>query len=244
MLASRRGWARGVIGLAVLMGLGAAATAGLAASGYTQGTYGYDVSWPQCGAQLPADPGFAIVGVTGGKSLGGNPCLREQGAWAATGDQPMSLYINTNGAPKRYTNAACERRDASCLNFEYGRAAAKWAVAYAQANGVGSVDRYWLDVETANSWSRDKNLNARALEGFRQGLEESGMTVMGIYSTSYQWGRIAGSYAPGLDNWVPRPGIEWPGGAQAACASTPAFAGGRVVMIQAWETFDENYVCG
>ena len=228
--------------LAAAVALGVAAE-GLAASGYQAGTYGYDVSWPQCGGTLPANAGFAIVGVTGGKSFDENPCLEDQVRWARGSQQGASLYINTNGAPKRYTNSACARRDAACLNFEYGREAARWAVAYAASSGAGDIQRYWLDVETANSWSRDRALNARALDGFIAGLEASGKTVMGVYSTSYQWGRIAGSYEPGLDNWVPRPGIEWPGGAAGACQDTPSFAGGQVVLVQWWGTFDENYAC-
>lgn len=242
MLGLRRRMGGAAVALALLAGWGVI-TASASAPAYTAGSYGYDVSWPQCGGPLPQNPGFAIVGVTGGKSFSGNPCLKQQAAWAATGGQPASLYINTNGAPKGYTNAVCAKRDTSCLNFEYGRAAAKWAVGYANSNGAGEIDGYWLDVETMNSWSRDKTANARALAGFIRGLDESGKTVSGIYSTSYQWGRIAGSYAPGLDNWVPRPGIEWPGGAAQACIDTPSFGGGDVVIIQAWETFDENYVC-
>lgn len=237
----RLGWGRAAVLLAVMTGLGVVATSGLAAGGYAAGSTGYDVSWPQCGGALPEGEGFAIVGVTGGKSFSGNPCLDDQMTWASGRDP--SLYINTNGAPKRYTHAECNRRDADCLNYNYGRDAASWAVEYAARNGAGHIQRYWLDVETMNSWSRDKGANSEAIRGFREGLENAGKTVMGVYSTSYQWGRIAGSYAPGLDNWVPRPGIEWPGDAEGECRSTPSFAGGRVVMIQAWETFDENYAC-
>lgn len=235
-------WVVGAVVLAAALGFGVAME-GVAAGGYQTGTFGYDVSWPQCGGPLPSNPGFGIVGVTGGKSFDENPCLREQVEWARGGGQAPSLYINTNGAPKRYTNAACARRDASCLNYEYGREAARWAVAFAAANGAADIQNYWLDVETANSWSRDRSLNARAIGGFIDGLEESGRTVMGVYSTSYQWGRIAGNYAPGLDNWVPRPSIDWPGGAAPACGNTPSFGGGRVVMVQWWDAYDENYVC-
>ncbi len=238
-----RGWMTAAGAVAVLAGLALTATSGFAAGGYTEGSFGYDVSWPQCGTALPSDPGFAIVGVTGGKSLSGNPCLAEQAEWALSGDQAPALYINTNGAPKGYSTRLCARKDTGCVNEQYGFEAATWAVDYASRNGAENLQRYWLDVETMNSWSRDKTANARAIKGFIRGLESAGKSVMGIYSTSYQWGTIAGTYAPGLDNWVPRPGIVWPGGASAACANTPSFAGGSVVMIQVWNAFDENYVC-
>ena len=65
---------------------------------------------------------------------------------------------------------------------------------------------------------------------------------MGVYSTSYQWRGITGNWAAGLDNWVPQPGID-PSDAAAACGSAPSFAGGDVVIVQWWGTYDENYVC-
>lgn len=228
-------------GLAAMALIGAVA-ATTTSSGYQAGSFGYDVSWPQCGGALPSNPGFAIVGVTGGKSFDENPCLAQQVSWARGGQQAPSLYINTNGAPKRYTNAACGRRDEVCRNREYGREAAAWAVAYANQSGAGDITRYWLDVETANSWSRKTAENRAALDGFIVGLEEAGKQVMGVYSTSYQWGRITGNWAPGLDNWVPQPGID-PSDAAAACGSAPSFAGGDVVIVQWWGTYDENYVC-
>ena len=48
---------------------------------------GIDVSWPQCGAELPAEFGFAIVGVNGGRVYAPNPCL---GANAAPIDTPTT----------------------------------------------------------------------------------------------------------------------------------------------------------
>ncbi|HET8777312.1 MAG TPA: hypothetical protein VFN76_06590, partial [Candidatus Limnocylindria bacterium] len=58
---------------------------------------GIDVSWPQCGAELPAEFGFAIVGVNGGRVYAPNPCLGANAAasqleWAGAN---ADLYINT-----------------------------------------------------------------------------------------------------------------------------------------------------
>ena len=57
-----------------------------------QATYstGYDIAYPQCSASFPADPGFGIVGVNGGKPFSANPCL-------GTGDGPSELaWPSTN----------------------------------------------------------------------------------------------------------------------------------------------------
>jgi hypothetical protein len=97
-----------------------------------------------------------------------------------------------------------------------------------------------------NAWSPNTSLNAEALRGYIDGVRAKGKTVMGVYSTSYQWGHITGGWAPqgGLDNWVPVPDLQdWPADAAAACRTTPSFAGGSVVMHQWWRTYDENYAC-
>jgi hypothetical protein len=63
---------------------------------------GLDVSWPQCGADLPGGMAYAVVGVNGGTASTTNRCLTEQLAWAArstTGadsrQPPVQLYVNT-----------------------------------------------------------------------------------------------------------------------------------------------------
>src|SRR5205085_1400646 len=41
--------------------------------------WGVDVSWPQCNGGIPTlAPGFAVVGVNGGRPFSDNPCLGEQ----------------------------------------------------------------------------------------------------------------------------------------------------------------------
>jgi hypothetical protein len=228
--------------LAALTLLGVAVTTDTARAdtGYMIGSTGYDVSYPQCGTSLTASPAFGIVGVNGGKSFTSNPCFEEQMEWAEGLSQDPAVYVNTNGAPKNYRHASCSKRDAKCNNYQYGRSAAQYSLALVNMTAP-DVSRYWLDVETMNSWSRDKAANAEALRGFIDVLQGAGKTV-GIYSTSYQYGRIVGSYAPGLDNWVPVPEAVRETVA-SYCRSTPSFGGGSVVMIQMWYEFDENYVC-
>ena len=218
-----------------------------AAGGLPSGAYGYDVSWPQCGADLPA-PGsfdFAIVGVNGGKAFTQNPCLDSQFTWAQTGTSRTvpGLYVNTNSAPKNYRGSGCARRDTNCHNLEYGKAAALNALAYAEAQGAGLAEWYWLDVETENSWSRDKAANSQVLRGMYEVLRDNGKNV-GIYSTAYQYGRIAGTYSPaaGIPLWIAGWSVATDDHA-ADCLTAPTFAGGTTAILQWTRTYDENYVC-
>ena len=205
------------------------------------GAYGYDISYPQCPTTVPAGAfGFGIIGVNNGRAMTQNPCIPAQLAWAKKGAADPSVYINTNSPPAGFQTALCVKTDRICIAFEYGRQAAAYAVSYVDRHSPG-ISRYWLDVETENTWSTDTHENASVLRGMLASLTGAGKSV-GIYSTSYQFTRIAGSFSPGLDNWVPRPEAKRDTAA-AFCRTTPPFGGGRVVMIQLWYTFDENYAC-
>lgn len=218
-----------------------------AEGGLPSGASGYDVSWPQCGGNLPSlgSFDFAIVGVNGGKAFTQNPCLDSQFAWAKTGrwGATPGLYVNTNAAPKSYRGPGCLRRDTNCHNFEYGKAAARDALAYADAKGAGEAQWYWLDVELENSWSKDKTANSQVLRGMYDVLRDNGKDV-GIYATAYQYGRIAGNYSPqvGIPLWIPGWSLATDDHV-ADCKTVPTFAGGVAAILQWTETYDENYVC-
>lgn len=227
----------------VLVGAAASITASTARAdgGYPDGARGYDISYPQCPSRVPPGAfGFAIVGVNNGRTMTENPCLPAQVTWARKGQYPPSFYINTNSPPDSYSTPACAAGDGNCRAFQYGGEAARYALASANRYAP-EVSRFWLDVETANRWSADKQQNAAVLRGMIDVLEAAGK-VVGIYSTSYQFGLIAGSFSPGLDTWVPRPEAKRETAADY-CRRTPSFGGGRLVMLQLWYTFDENYVC-
>jgi hypothetical protein len=109
---------------------------------------------------------------------------------------------------------------------------------------------WWLDVETANSWSDDPALNVVDLQGFLAGLQSMRVTRIGVYATHAHWGEITGANTPtslinvpfvGLDNWVPRLGtLE-----QAAgwCQNDQSLSGGRVAYVQYEFFLDKSLAC-
>jgi len=227
--------------LALFLGAVAwAAPVALADDGPPPGAFGYDISYPQCPNRVPAGPvGFGIIGVNGGRPMTQNSCMPAQLAWARQGSVPPAVYINSSSPPEDFGATACAG-DAVCNAYEFGWYSALYAMDYVNRHD-SSVTRYWLDVETANTWSTVASENASVLRGMIAALESRGKYV-GIYSNSNQFTRIAGNFTPGLDNWIPRPEARRETAAQY-CRTTPRFGGGRLVMLQLWYTFDENYVC-
>lgn len=95
--------------------------------------------------------------------------------------------------------------DAAC-SYVYGYAKAYDDVHYRGVPAPGAF-RWWLDVETTNSWETTTKPNVGDLEGMADSFNSQGLAV-GIYSTPYQWSLIAGTnVAPtsplaGLPNWT------------------------------------------
>lgn len=123
----------------------------------------------------------------------------------------------------------------------------------AQAAGLSDDPRHykwWLDVETANEWQSGSRhalrRNAASLEGMIAYFKTLQVRV-GIYSTSYQFGVIAGtpekkSNLHGLDSWLAG-GMDAPS-AQRMCDFSPLTTAGRVVMVQyVKDNLDHNYSC-
>ena len=182
---------------------------------------GYDVSYPQCGTELPDDAAFAVVGVNGGLATRTNPCLAVQLDWAADSsgivpDQPpLQLYLNTAN-PGQVRDLVttwpsdgetpygdCDGDNSMACSWQYGWERAQVSVQSFFRPAARSVwldsrpARYtwWLDVETMNTWqagSADAQARNRAtLEGMTAYLTERDGRV-GLYSTGYQWGLIVG----------------------------------------------------
>ena len=238
---------------------------------------GYDVSYPQCDRSLPTDHYFAIVGVNGGTAAKANPCLAEQLAWAKTAkdgspQEKIQLYVNTANPgevidqistwPTESTSnnpfGACDYTNSLACSWQYGwnrsiEAAGYFELAAQQAGISSSVGdyRWWLDVETMNTWQSGStealDKNVATLEGMKAFYEAQGATV-GLYSTAYQWGEITGNNASstsnlnGLANW--RPSGHSLNNAKANCSVDPLTVGGFISLTQyVKKNLDNNHSC-
>jgi hypothetical protein len=111
------------------------------------------------------------------------------------------------------------------------------------ASAPGSY-RWWLDVETANSWQTGTSgvaMNLAVLEGMADVLASPAYGV-GAYSTSSQWDQITGgtpatSPLYGTSDWVP--GARTQSGAISNCAQS-SFTGGTVMLTQ-WTSHSLDY---
>jgi hypothetical protein len=222
----------GLVGL-----LGTAPTA-QAFGNYVATTTGYDISWPQCGGAYPASPyGFGIVGVTNGRAYTQNPCLASEDQWATHGTASApSVYMNLNYGT---TLSSCSHNNKACQAYAYGRGAAQNAVTYATAQSAAATT-WWLDIETGNSWSKATGLNDQVIQGAMDYLKAQSL-VVGVYSTPYQWGVIAGAFSPGVPNWSAGAPSSDPA---SYCTSAHAFGGGTVWLTQYLNgSYDGDYAC-
>jgi hypothetical protein len=233
---------------------------------------GYDVSYPQCGKPLPASPGFGIVGVNNGVVFSTNPCIATEYQWAQqAANHAPQFYANTgNPGPKfsshwpagQQTPRACPASgpNSQACSYDYGWNAAKQsfeAAAFTAGTGPAAAARWWLDVETGNSWQTlepeygqtlaSKRNDTAALSGAVAALKDEGVKVVGFYSTSFQWTQITGgSSVVGTrfahnPNWLA--GYSGKASAQAACGAA-SFTGGPVRLTQyPSDGFDADWRC-
>jgi hypothetical protein len=222
---------------------------------------GFDISYPQCGSAYPSNPAFGIVGVNRGLVYSVNPCLASEIVWG--GGAATALYANTgNPGPElssywplgqtdpRFCDSA--NPDTADCAFDYGWNAAKHSfetavAAYASLGMFASPasTAWWLDVETGNSWRSDVALNVAALQGEVAYLRDvAGVSQIGFYSTTVQWGAITG----GTQAFAAFP--SWGAGApnertaKRHCQSTPGFTGGALALVQyPYQGFDANLRC-
>jgi hypothetical protein len=232
---------------------------------------GVDISFPQCAARshidLPTAFPFAVVGLNGGKASTLNPCFQSEynSALLLPGDPeqpPAAVYVNTgnpalaatwwpandvteSGTPVTNPDGSCKHKAGAACAYVYGYAMAEADYRYANRSLARLPSLWWLDVETTNSWQTNLAANAASLSGMVDYFHSRGLTV-GIYSTSYQWKKIAGvtsasSDLAGLRSWLAGGS---PLGAPADCEGDPLTPNGWVAMVQYVSTLDNDFSCG
>jgi hypothetical protein len=225
---------------------------------------GFDVSFPQCSNTLPKGPAFAIVGVNGGLAYAGNPCLGAEYQWGTTSTTSprVSFYLNTGNPgpvasshwppPTTTIPRVCDGTWNQDCAYDYGWYAARDSFSRAvvvAGNSATAGAPWWLDVETANSWSTDIATNRADIEGAVAALRAAGISSIGIYSTMSMWAQITGATGPSsslnvpftsLPNWVP--GARSAKDAPSFC--NRSFSGGQVKLVQYPDGgFDADYPC-
>lgn len=190
------------------------------------------------------------------------------GAENPTGQPTVALYVNTanpglagswwptsNEYPSRNTvqnpygncgkNSSGVPEVTEACSYMYGYAKA-YDDAYIRGISQPSEYLWWLDVETDNTWSGDRNWNRAVLEGMADFFHSIGADV-GIYSTAYQWGQIVGTVSSSsslyaLPSWLA--GARNATGAKANCSNAPLTAGGKVTLTQfVYKGFDYDHSC-
>ena len=209
---------------------------------YEPGVVGYDASYPNCAAPLPAGHAFAVVGLNAGRPFTTNPCFASE--WAAA--QPTrSVYINTAYGPTlaRHIVPGCAAAGTSQpFGVGWQRAYAvgcSEAVAASRELGGTAGLTVWLDVELSNTWSSRQLLNAAAIRGILdQLLTETPPPTVGIYSNANSWLQIVGGWSSlSVPEWVATGAPDPPG-----CPS--GFADGPVWLSQSIDRHhDVDKVC-
>jgi hypothetical protein len=187
---------------------------------FTYSGQGYDVSYPQCPPNsytVPPGSSFGIIGANDGRPFTVNPCFGTEYSSPAN-----SAYINTG-----YAKAYRSNITATCSQASGGNQA--WAIGCSEAeyslSRVGvTPSMWWLDVETANSWSTGNVApNRSTIQGAISQLGTTGVPV-GVYSTAAAWSRITGrNFVPSgvAGVWVPAP----------QCSGTSSFINGAPVWL-------------
>jgi hypothetical protein len=135
----------------------------------------------------------------------------------------------------------CRGGNGQACAWLYGR---NMAELDAKTRGVQNPGNYrwWLDVETLNSWEDNNPGNNRAdLEGMAAYFLRIGARV-GLYSTPKQFQPLTGTVKPGsplyrLPDWIP--GAKTLAQAKKNCRLAPLTGGGTVTVTQ-WKTKPAN----
>lgn len=233
------------------------------------GATGYDISYPQCsGTSLGSTPSlngsFDILGVNDGIVYSANPCLAAQYKWATGAN--LSFYANTadpgpsssywpkgqtaNGvtcpSQKSYRIGTTAYNDCSYL-YGWDAAANSFGDAEAAAGSTAATSaQWWLDVESANSWTRSYAANIADIQGGADFFSKHSAAGGGIYTNSSSWRSITGDTTQfaAYPWWYPT-GQGSQGTAITDCAAPDVLGGTHIRYTQYLSNgFDADYDCG
>lgn len=248
---------KGAVGSVAAVVLMVVTHVGAAAAGdpYVSGSSGYDFSYAQCGQSAPA-LSFGVVGVNAGYPFTYySQCLGAEFSAAPAGG--AALYVNTGYDPSytaidgRHTTQDCATASSSVAGS--GGQQAAWAVGCSEAErdvnyaisqgATANPTAWWLDVETANSWSStDLSLNRYAIQGLVAELRTLTTAPIGVYSTSAQWQSITGGYQPAIDGTWVATGQRSLKRARPFCTEA-SFTGAPIWLVQYVATYDHDFAC-
>src|SRR5205807_4571204 len=116
-----------------------------------------------------------------------------------------------------------------------------WAASGATRTPVANA--WWLDVDSANSWTSNTSFNVDALQGELDYLKSVGAASVGFYATASDWQTITGGTGSFADyqSWLP--GASSLAQAQANCNGAGVTGGGVALTPYPSGGFDGDYRC-
>jgi hypothetical protein len=212
------------------------------------------------------------VGVNDGKVYSVNPCLgtgdgpselqwagMNAGLYANTANPGPALsthWPNGQTSPQQCNTTSNPGSDTAQCAYDYGWNAAAdsyqdavnayIALGWAQAGATRTpvANAWWLDVESANSWTSNTAFNIDELQGEADYLTSVGAASVGFYANTSDWQTITGNTTAfsGYKSWVP--GASTLSQAQANCVGGGITGGGVALTQYPSNGFDGDYQCG
>jgi hypothetical protein len=195
----------GVAALGAVLGSSSLPAIHLVASQATAptGTIGRDVGDVSCDVPLSPDVAFGVIGTTEGKPYYPSPCLSSEYSWASSLTYRPQYYVNladpghksahwAKGGPRKCSRST--KYDAGCA-YDYGYEAAQTAWGYVGSTGATGKGRWWVDVETDNTWGVTRSgvaANVAVIRGAIDALRSHSGVSAGIYTETVWWEIITG----------------------------------------------------
>jgi hypothetical protein len=222
---------------------------------------GVDVNANSACSTISSGSAFAVIGATTGKPFGSPDagCFQAAVVQAQALPAAPQFYLNladpgkasaghwNDGGPR-----ACHvvhNYDMGCA-YDYGYRAAQQAAEFASTHGAAAGSRWWIDVETDNTWGSasgapgHKAANVADIQGALKYLGSHGYPA-GVYTETAWWEAITRS--PATFSHVP----VWGGGAGSAknaranCKAV-SITGGPALLAQWFKTqggIDHDVAC-